>query len=292
MCQDKATLYKKLAAVMGDLSRIEKTGKNSFHGYEFATDADISDAVRPVLAKHGIALFVSMIESSREPVEIPGKNGARQSVRYTATFEFTFGCAETGATITSRWTGEALDTEDKGYNKCATAAEKYFFLKTFALSTGDLADDVDGTAEGEAAGKQVTGPGRPVQSPQRRLSTESAYPTKITEHEMHHGNEPLPGDVIPEPADDEPATQAPLIDFEKPADWATRPLAGASIEVFVNWVDATYPPAGGGKHHTAGSILKALEAKSWADVAKSGLTCGDAEEKITAAFAKKAQEQS
>lgn len=284
MCEGQATLFKKLAAVMGDLSRVEKTGKNAFHGYEFATDADISDAVRPILAKHGIALWVSMVESSRESVELPSKQGARQSIRYTATFEFTFGCAETGATITSRWTGEALDTEDKGYNKCATAAEKYFFLKTFALSTGDLDDDAD---SGEVASKPVL----------RRLSTAAAYPTDLKPHGVHTGTEPLPGEAIPEPADDYNASdtgeavQPTLMDFEKPADWDIRPLSGTAIEKFVDWVMYAFPQDGG-KFHATGSILKALKAKSWADVAKSGVTCGQAEPLIAAYFAEKAQAQS
>jgi ERF superfamily len=138
--ENKSKLFEKLAAVMGELSRVEKEGTNTFHNYRFATDSAVADAVRPLLSKHGIALWVTMVDQTREAVIIPTKSGERSSVRYTVTLEFTFGCAETGATITSRWVGEALDTEDKGFNKCVTAAEKYFFLKTFALSTGDDPD--------------------------------------------------------------------------------------------------------------------------------------------------------
>ena len=41
------------------------------------------------------------------------------------------------------WTGESLDTQDKGITKAATSAEKYFLMKTFVISTGDAKDDPD-----------------------------------------------------------------------------------------------------------------------------------------------------
>jgi|GEM_PF-4547377 len=51
--------------------------------------------------------------------------------------DYTLACGDTGATITTRWTGEAADSQDKGINKAATAALKYWLLKTFLISTGD-----------------------------------------------------------------------------------------------------------------------------------------------------------
>jgi hypothetical protein len=131
----------------------------------------------------------------------------------------------------------------------------------------------------------------------RRMDTSNAYPADLKPTGVHNGTEPLPGDAIPEPADDYNASdtgeaqQGTLIAFEKPADWDTRKLSGATIEMFVNWVEVTYPQDGG-KFHATGSILKALKAKSWADVAKGGLTCGEAEPLVTAYFAEKAQAQS
>lgn len=142
--QSKATLYKNLAAVMGAMKRVPKDGMNKFHGYQYATAADVADAIRGELASHNIAFFAEMLEA-----EI--KDGV-----WEVTFEFTFACGETGATVAKRWRSEAQamnnkGRDDKGLNKAATAAEKYFLLKTFIVSTGDEPDpDADGTTSPKA----------------------------------------------------------------------------------------------------------------------------------------------
>lgn len=156
-----ASLYKKLATVMGSLKRLPKTGENAHFKYKFATDADVADAVREKLAESGVAFFASMVSEERE------------GTRTTVVFEFTFADSETGATITSRWVGEAIDGQDKGLSKAATAAEKYFLLKTFMLSTGDSADDPD---SGDADGGKPKGSQRPqvARGPQQRPPVASA----------------------------------------------------------------------------------------------------------------------
>lgn len=143
----RASLYKKLARVMGQLDRLPKTGHNKHFDYKFATDADVSDAIRGKLAEEGIAFYAEMVTSNQEPVTRETKYGVKTTIHTIAHFAFTFADADTGATVTTTWSGESMDEQDKGLNKAATAALKYFLLKTFMLSTGDPKDDPDTDAD-------------------------------------------------------------------------------------------------------------------------------------------------
>lgn len=137
-----ATLYMKLAKVMGALQRIAKSGHNDHFNYDYVTDADVADAVRKELAANKIAFFAHM-----NNVEQAGK-------KTTVDFEFTFACGDTGATKSCHWRSEANDSQDKGISKAATSAEKFFLLKTFLLSSGDPVDDPD--SDGRAHPERLT----------------------------------------------------------------------------------------------------------------------------------------
>lgn len=148
----KATLYAKLAKVMGKVNRIEKTGENAHFKYNYVTDADVADAVRSALAEEKVAFLADMIEDTRD------------GNKTTVWFEFTFACGDTGATITKRWKGESIDQQDKGISKAATSAEKYFLMKTFLMSSGQPEEDAD------------SGPAPDAGKPQRRVDTSEPAP--------------------------------------------------------------------------------------------------------------------
>jgi len=124
------SLAAKLAYVMSQMSRLPKTGYNAHHGYPFATDADVSDTVRGLLAEQHVAFMPSIESVQRETV---GKAGYNHSLKW----EMRFYDGGSGESITTSWCSEANDTQDKGINKAATAGVKYFLLKTFLISTGD-----------------------------------------------------------------------------------------------------------------------------------------------------------
>lgn len=130
----QAGLFAKLARVLGNLERLPKSGHNSHFNYDFVTDGDVSDAVRKALASENVAFFASMVRTVAD-----GK-------KTVADFVYTFADGETGVTWSCKWTGEAIDSQDKGVAKAATSALKYFLLKNFILSSGDQADDTDADA--------------------------------------------------------------------------------------------------------------------------------------------------
>ena len=52
-----ATLSAKLAAIMAEISRVKKSGRNEHFKYDYVTEADLADAIRPLLAKHDLGLI-------------------------------------------------------------------------------------------------------------------------------------------------------------------------------------------------------------------------------------------
>jgi hypothetical protein len=158
------SLARKLAEVMAAVERIPKNGHNSFHNYDYATEADIVAAVRQELALRHIILLPSIVGRTREPV------GDKGVVLTHLDMEFTFMDGESGEEKTLPWLGAGTDKEDKGAYKAMTGGEKYFLLKTFLIPTGDDPEQ-EGDEEHPAAAQQArsaTPPQRPAAVPPRQ----------------------------------------------------------------------------------------------------------------------------
>jgi len=126
-----ANLIAKLAAVMAAVERVPKHGENKFHGYKYATEADLSDAVRSNLARYGVMLIPSV--EKVEWTKVPTKNGEERLATLTVKFTATDGKTEFAFTVL----GEGQDRGDKATYKAMTGATKYALLKLFLIPTGD-----------------------------------------------------------------------------------------------------------------------------------------------------------
>lgn len=127
-------LVKKLAEVMKQVKYIQKTGRNTFHNYNYATEADVNEKVREVLAEQNVIMIPNVkSQSYREHINNKGKT----EYITTAEVEFTFIDGETGETIAFTTFGEGQDAGDKGTYKAITGAQKYALMKTFMIPTGD-----------------------------------------------------------------------------------------------------------------------------------------------------------
>lgn len=130
----RAALYRKIASVTAAVSRIPKNGRNTFHNYTYATESDITDGLRDLLAEHGLAFLPpSVLDWQRDETVDNPKLGPRTRVQV----QFALGCADTGETYTAVLWGEGQDNADKGFYKAYTGAVKYFLMKTFLIATGD-----------------------------------------------------------------------------------------------------------------------------------------------------------
>jgi hypothetical protein len=137
-------LAKKIAQVMAAIDRVPKNGVNDYHGYEYSTDDDVMQSVRPVMAEHNLIALPSVTE--RETVEVETNKGTETKTYIT--MEITLIDGDSGQSKTVMWDGEAQDGQDKGLYKAYTSGIKYWALKTFLLSA-----DADVETHDAAAGQ-------------------------------------------------------------------------------------------------------------------------------------------
>jgi ERF superfamily len=142
-----AKLATKLVRVMGAIGHIPKRGRNDFFGYDYATEADVADAVRTALVAEGVVMIPS-ITDVREREVLTRKN--QKEIVTTVTLDVTFIDADSGQTFTFQMAGAGQDGGDKGIMKAVTAAVKYAQLKALSLPTGDDPEADDGTDRAQA----------------------------------------------------------------------------------------------------------------------------------------------
>lgn len=109
---------------------VAKNGRNDFHGYAYATEADVVEAVRPHMVANGLMLVPHVDNVSQDQ---HGNTNIVVNYRlYHVSGEFIeFNIAASGNDKNRNGVG------DKGIYKALTGASKYAILKTFMLATGD-----------------------------------------------------------------------------------------------------------------------------------------------------------
>lgn len=137
------TPFAKLAEAIAKITEevaadpIEKKGKNAFHNYSYARMQDILGGLTPMMAKHGVVIMQTEVE----------RGFMDNGNAIFATYDFTimhksgevwpFPQRQTGVSNTRTSKGTF---DDKGLNKCSTAARKYFLLALFQIPTTDEED--------------------------------------------------------------------------------------------------------------------------------------------------------
>ncbi len=148
------SLVAKLCEVMALIPRIEKRGRNEFHQYDYAMEADIVDTIRPLLAERKVFVFPSLVDMTRTDTIVDLK------------MRWTFEDAESGETRECVFPGSGQDKGDKSAYKALTGSEKYFLLKTFLVATGDDPEKDDTAPRAEApAAPLPTPPKQPAAVP-------------------------------------------------------------------------------------------------------------------------------
>jgi hypothetical protein len=169
------SLAARMVAVMGDVPTMIKNGQNVAQKYEYVTAEDVKASIRPLLKKHGIAVFSEITDVQRETSV--NKNGTLV-VSVLVKMRFTLACAETDETMECEWYGEANDYADKAVNKGSTAAEKYWLISTFLLSTTEPDADeetIEHVYQQPAPTPNIIHDGRyPVETPGRITKSQMA----------------------------------------------------------------------------------------------------------------------
>jgi hypothetical protein len=137
---EKGVIWARLNKVLAEVEGVKKRGHNNFHNYDYVMEADLTDAIRPLMAKHGL----SMTFGTGELRELASGVLAVQC-------RITLGDIDGNEMIVEMW-GTGQDKGDKALYKAYTGAVKYFLYKTFMISTNDDPEK-DGKDEGKGAGK-------------------------------------------------------------------------------------------------------------------------------------------
>lgn len=123
-----------LNKVMATAGYVQKNAKNEFHGYKYASEANLLETLRPALIENGLILIPSI--SNVSPVDVHGNT--------LVTVEYTL--AHTSGEIwpdkiTAIGCGNDMAKSgkigDKGIYKAITGANKYLLFKLFQIETGD-----------------------------------------------------------------------------------------------------------------------------------------------------------
>lgn len=132
-----ATITAGILAVKRAVHEVGKTGRNKFHNYSYATEADVLDTLREPMNKAGLALIPSQIGDALQ-IRIPKDKGGGETVITQITIEFQL-VHESGDVwpVPLRFTGHGQDSQDKGPYKAMAGARKYAHIHIFGLTTTD-----------------------------------------------------------------------------------------------------------------------------------------------------------
>ena len=159
----KMTLAAKMATIMGELSRLPKTGRNDFHKYDFLEESVLVDAVRPLLAAQSIGVSQQILEYSQD--------GNRSIVH----LKIVYRDGDSGEEMFSTGIGEGVDKSDKGLPKATTSAFKYALKNTFLISSGDDVENDEVEANDKADRRYKL-------EPKSQDGKEAADRVKLTAH--------------------------------------------------------------------------------------------------------------
>lgn len=161
-------LAKKLALILGEVGKVPKSGRNTFHNYDYVTENDLVYAVRDKLSAAGIFVFTSVEEQKIEVFK--DEQSGKQSVLTQVVTRHTFVDGDTGEQFAVLSQGQGADVGDKGGYKAVTGAMKYFLYKCFMIPTGDDPESDAATDVRAAAGAGTRQTTQPKTTPQRQVS--------------------------------------------------------------------------------------------------------------------------
>ena len=127
-----------IVKVMKELKRLEKASHNKFADYHFTSVDDFKDALRPLMADHGLELSTDETDFTLETVEGKQKTLCAK-VQFSMTLSHCDG--ETGqperVTVLLPYTGAQTTGAARSY------AIKEWLKTKFLASSGDLSDEAD-----------------------------------------------------------------------------------------------------------------------------------------------------
>lgn len=168
----------KLVNIMAECSHVAKTGINDFHGYKYATAADVLEKVGAALAKHKVVAITNPeLVRFEKTVNSKGKEENLATVKTTLQLVD----PESGETIEACGWGSGQDIGDKAVMKAQTASLKYAWMLLLQISTGDDPEADAGVDERMGGNPQNNQQQIMVTDPQKRKIYSQMKQLNITE---------------------------------------------------------------------------------------------------------------
>lgn len=142
-------IFQKINKVMNDVKYLMKDDKvvtNAKTGasYKAITEEKVTSELRKAMIKHGIVIIPIEMITKREDETLKDFQGNDKVNRIT-TVETRYriqNIDDKDDYIIAVSAGTGVDTQDKGVGKAMTYAYKYLLLRTFAIPTGEDADQI------------------------------------------------------------------------------------------------------------------------------------------------------
>lgn len=138
-----SNLREKWLNVMDECGHIVKDGYNDFHRYKYATAAGVLGAVNAALVKNKISTSTESKLLDLRDVSLAGKDKTERLATVEVTV--TLYDSESDETMKFSGIGGGQDAGDKAVMKAQTAAIKYAFMMSLAISTDDDPEQDKGT---------------------------------------------------------------------------------------------------------------------------------------------------
>ena len=152
-----ADIYRRLAAVLAEVSAVSKDSYNPHANYRYASADAVYAMARPLLGKHGLAPHCSTLKF--EVREIVAKNG-HAKLWAECVYELGFN----GHTLGTRNIGGYL-TGSQSYGALTTYALKYWLRDILLIETGEADLDANGKDAPQPEVQPAPEPPRPASPP-------------------------------------------------------------------------------------------------------------------------------
>lgn len=134
MTTKTTTLVEKLVAVRESVGGyVQKQGRNTAQGYNFASEADITSKIYPAFAEQGILFY----PESRRVVEVREYTTTKGGKMLMTTTEAKWVATDGIDRIEVMTIGQGADSGDKGSYKGMAGDKKYAILQLLGIATGD-----------------------------------------------------------------------------------------------------------------------------------------------------------
>ena len=121
-------------AVMLEVPRVAKTGKNTHMRYDYSSEQDLLEALRPAMARNGLSMTPGQIDviNTTEP---NNRGNYRVDIKVTFNLLHVSGIGSQFQIVAS-----GTDNQDKAFAKAMTMALKYALINAFLVPRGDDPD--------------------------------------------------------------------------------------------------------------------------------------------------------